>query len=215
MRNGGTTPARRNSPLVWAGPGDDQCGMGLGVIILTGGGASRMGADKAALLWNGRRAVDRLAQLARDLSASATLTAGGLGYGLPMAAEDPPGGGPVAGIVAGAIVLRAQGCSRALVLAVDAPTILAADLQALLAAAPPGAAFADLHLPLVLSLHALPADAGAGWPMGRLVERAGLVRLSCPPEARARLRGANTPEERQVLLEALILAESAQGSGAV
>lgn len=188
--------------------------MGLGVIILTGGGASRMGADKAALPWNGRRAVDRLAALARDLAAAATVTVGGQDYGLPRAAEDPPGGGPVAGIVAGATSLWSQGCSRALVLPVDAPTLLAADLQGLLDAPPPGAAFADLHLPLVLSLQALPADAGAGWPMGRLVERAGLARLSCPPEARARLRGANTPEERQVLLEALVRAESAQGSGA-
>jgi len=172
-----------------------------------------MGADKAALVWNGRRAVDRLAQLARDLGAAATLTVGGQDYGLPIATEDPPGGGPVAGIVAGAASLRARGCGRLLVLAVDAPTLLPADLQPLLDGPSPGATFADLHLPLVLDLDALPAEAGAGWPMGRLVERAGLARLACPPEARARLRGANTPEERQVLLKALAGAESAQEKG--
>lgn len=191
-----------------------NAGMGLGVIILTGGGSSRMGADKAVLLWNGRRAVDRLAQLAHHLGAAAVLTAGDRDYGLPRAAEDPPGGGPAAGIVAGATALRGQGCSRALVLAVDAPTILETDLHALLDAPPPGAAFADLHLPLVFALDALSPESGAGWPMGRLVERAGLIRLACPSEARARLRGANTPEERQALLEALVRAESAQGSGA-
>ncbi|HEY0651236.1 NTP transferase domain-containing protein, partial [Phenylobacterium sp.] len=50
--------------------------MALGVVILTGGASSRMGADKAALLWGGRRAVDRLADLARELGAAAVLTSG-------------------------------------------------------------------------------------------------------------------------------------------
>jgi molybdopterin-guanine dinucleotide biosynthesis protein A len=34
----------------------------------------------------------------------------------------------------------------------------------------------------------------------RLVERAGLAALAVPAEAEARLRGANTPEERAGLL---------------
>jgi len=187
--------------------------MDLGVIILTGGRSSRMGADKAALVWDGQRAVDRLAHLARELGAAVVVTAGAQDYGLPVAAEDPPGGGPVAGIVAGAEALRGQGCVRGLVLAVDAPTIGPGDLQPLLDAPAPGAAFAGLHLPLVLQLTALPAAAGAGWPMARLIDQAGLSRIACPPAAWARLRGANTPEERDALLDVSTASDSAQGIG--
>ena len=186
--------------------------MTLGVIILTGGVGARMGADKAEMLWGGRRAVDLLAKLAAELGAAAVVSAGMRDYGLPVAAEDPPGGGPVAGLAAG---LRAlSGCTRALVLAVDAPTVTAAELGPLLAAPAPGAAYDGLHLPLVIDNDAFPAGAGAGWPMARLVERAGLARLTPPAGAEARLRGANTPEEREELLRRLVTPDSAQEDGA-
>lgn len=186
--------------------------MSLGVVILTGGAGQRMGADKAELAWGGRRAVDRLAELARELGATAIVSAGARDYGLPIAVEDPPGGGPVAGLVAGARAL--EGCTRALVLAVDAPTVTADDLAPLLASTPPGAAYAGLHLPMVIAVAAIPADAGAGWPMGRLVERGGLSRLAVPPDSEARLRGANTPAEREALLRRLVTPDSAQEDGA-
>ena len=129
-------------------------------------------------------------------------------------ADEPPWGGPVGGVLAGAQALRAAGCERALVLAVDAPSLTVADLAPLLARHGPGAAFEGLHLPLVLELSALPGDARADWAMARLVERAGVVRLPCSPGAQARLRGANTPEERDVLLAELRLRENAQNGGA-
>ena len=188
--------------------------MNLGVIILTGGPSSRMGADKAGLDWLGRRAVDRLGDLARDLGAAAVVTAGPRDYGLPAVAEDPPGGGPVAGIMAAAAVLRAQGCARALVLAADAPTVTAADLAPLLDAPGPGAAYDRLNLPLVVELDRLPLEAGHGWAMGRLVDVAGLARLPPSPDATVRLRGANTPEEREALLRSLVAGHSAQEGGA-
>jgi molybdopterin-guanine dinucleotide biosynthesis protein A len=188
--------------------------MTLGAIILTGGASSRMGRDKAELAWDGRRAVDRLADLARGLGAAAIVTAGPRDYGLPVAMDDPPGGGPVAGIVAGAAALRAAGCTRGLVLAVDAPTASAADLAPLLAAPAPGATYDGLNLPLVLDLGRLPPDAGSGWAMGRLIDATGLARLACPPDAAARLRGANTPEERETLLRRLAAGDSAQDGGA-
>lgn len=175
--------------------------MTLGVIILTGGRSRRMGADKAALDWAGARAVDLLADIARTLGAAAIVSAGARDYGLPIAAENPPGGGPVAGVMAGARALA--GCDRVLVLAVDAPTITADDVAPLLAAPSPGAAYEGLHLPLVVDLAALPAEAGAGWPMGRLVDATGVARLDPPAGAEARLRGANTPAEREDLLRRL------------
>lgn len=176
--------------------------MTLGAMILTGGGSSRMGADKAALAWDGVRAVDRVAALARAVGAASVVTVGVGDYGLPVVDDEPSEAGPAAGVFAGAAALAARGHTRILVLATDAPTIEPADLAPLLAAPAPGAAYEGLHLPLVLDCDALPA-AEAGWPMARLVERAGVARPAAPPGAALRLRGANTPEERDVLLAAL------------
>jgi molybdopterin-guanine dinucleotide biosynthesis protein A len=165
----------------------------LGAIILCGGGSQRMGRDKAVLDWGGRRAVDRVADLARAAGAQALVTAGA-DLGWPWVADDAAGAGPVGGVLAGA---RALGTARLLVLAVDAPTITPGDLAPLLAT---GGCYEGLPLPMVLDAAALPADAEAGWPLRRLVERAGLVALPVPDGALQRLRGANTPEERDGLL---------------
>lgn len=165
----------------------------LGAIILCGGGSRRMGRDKAALDWNGRRAVDLVADLARAVGAGALVTAGA-DLGLPWVADDAAGAGPVGGVLAGA---RALGTARLLVLAVDAPTITVGDLAPLLTT---GGCYEGLPVPMVLEAAALPPDAEAGWPLRRLVERAGLRALPVPEGALLRLRGANTPGERDVLL---------------
>jgi molybdenum cofactor guanylyltransferase len=175
----------------------------LGAIILTGGAGRRMGADKAALDWAGTTAVERVAQLASAAGAQVIITVGQKDLGLPNVVDEPRGGGPVAGVAAGVRALREAGCSRALILAVDAPTITLGDLAPLLSHPGPGAAYEGLHLPLVLDIDAVPADAAAGWPMGRLTESAGVARLACPPGAYDRLRGANTPQERRALLAEL------------
>lgn len=188
--------------------------MELAAIILVGGASSRMGTDKAVLSWNGRRAVDRIADVARDVGAERVLTAGGGDYGFPRIEDPAPGGGPVAGIAAGVAALRAAGCRRVLVLAVDAPTLCPDDLTPLLASASPGAAYDGLNLPLVMDSVAAPDDAGPGWSVRRLIDAAGLARLPCPSLSVHRLRGANTPEERERLLAALVDAEAAEKGGA-
>ena len=187
--------------------------MRLGAMILSGGASSRMGADKGALDWLGRRAVDRVADVARALGAEAVITVGARDYGLDWIADQPPLGGPVGGVLTGAASLNAVGCERILVLAVDAPTLDVGDLSPLLAADAPAAAYEGLHLPFVMRWSALPADAEAGWPLRRLLERAGAERLTCPPQALARLRGANTPEERTTLLADLAERQGAQDQG--
>ena len=171
----------------------------FGALILTGGGSRRMGRDKAALDWDGARAVDRVADLARTVGAAAVLTVGA-DLGLPFVPDPEPGAGPVGGVLAGAAALRALGLERALILAVDAPTLTVEDLAPLLAAGSPGAAYEGLPLPMALAFAAVPDDAVAGWPLRRLVERAGLLVLTVPFGVEARLRGANTPEERARLL---------------
>mgnify|MGYP001809752119 CR=1 FL=1 len=167
----------------------------LGAIILMGGASRRMGVDKAALDWGGRPALDLCRALAQAVGARPVLAVGP-GGDVP---DDEPGAGPVGGVLAGARALTAAGCRRMMVLAVDAPTISLDDLAPLLTAAGPGAAYESQPLPMVLDLDDLPPEAQAGWPLARLVERAGLSRPACPPGAVARLRGANTPAEHRAL----------------
>jgi hypothetical protein len=103
----------------------------LGAIILCGGASRRMGREKAVLDWDGQRAVDLVAALARAVGAQALVTAGA-DLGLPWVPDDEAFAGPVGGVLAGA---RALGTPRLLVLAVDAPTATAEDLAPLLAGA--------------------------------------------------------------------------------
>lgn len=169
----------------------------LGILILAGGHSSRMGEDKALLDWGGRRAIDRVAATAADVGAVAVHSVGPGDYGLPRVVDAQHG--PAGAVLAGAAALRAVGCTRVLVLAVDAPTLTPADLAPLLAAPSPGAAYEDLHLPVVLDLAAIPPDAVADMALKRLLALAGVVRIPVPAGAHARLRGANTPEERAFL----------------
>ena len=46
----------------------------------------------------------------------------------------------------------------------------------------------------------VPVDARDDWPLRRLVERAGLAQFAAGAAIQDRLRGANTPEERDRLL---------------
>jgi molybdopterin-guanine dinucleotide biosynthesis protein A len=124
----------------------------------------------------------------------------GADHGLPAVLDANPGEGPCGGILAAALRLRADGYDRALILAVDAPTLLASDVRPLLEAGAPGAAYEGLPLPMVIDLAAIPTATEASWPLKRLVQVAGLAVLLCGDEARPRLRGANTPEERRRLL---------------
>ena len=181
----------------------------LGAIILTGGASSRMGEDKAGVDWLGRRAVDRVARMAGEAGAAFVMTVGRVDHGLPFAPDPVAFGGPTGGILAGMAALRARNCDLALVLAVDAPTLRAADLAPLLREGPPGASYAGFPLPLLIDTDVDVSGVSADWPIGRLVDRCGLRRPACPPDAAPRLRGANTPAERSLLLQALAAFEAA------
>ena len=51
-----------------------------------------------------------------------------------------------------------------------------------------------------MALPTAPLVAPPDWPLRRLADLAGLAHLPCPPQARQRLAGANTPAERDALL---------------
>jgi len=169
----------------------------MGAVILVGGASSRMGQDKALLDWGGQRAVDRVADLARALGAKRVLTAGG-DYGLPFVLDPSPQAGPVSGIVAAADRLRQGACDRALILAVDAPTLTPVDLGPLLEPTE-GGYYEAYPLPMIMPLVAIDGGVKADWPLRRLVERAGLRSFPPSEELALRLRGANTPDERAAL----------------
>jgi molybdopterin-guanine dinucleotide biosynthesis protein A len=158
-----------------------------------------MGADKALLDWGGARAVDLVAGLAQAAGAAAIVVAGG-DLGWPFV--DDGGQGPVGGVLAGVRRLAEDSLMRAVVLAVDAPTLSIADIAPLIAAPTPGAVYQDFPLPMAIAFAALPAEAEASWPLERLIDRAGLGRLPAPRDARARLKGANTPAEHAKLMRA-------------
>lgn len=100
---------------------------GTGVILLAGGRSTRMGADKAQVRVNGRRLVDIALATLPDGAPRVVVSPVDLGLnGVRTVSEDPPFGGPVAGIAAGLAELveldgLAPGVDFVAVLPVDAP----------------------------------------------------------------------------------------------
>lgn len=91
----------------------------LSVIILAGGRGSRMGGvDKAQITLDGVRLIDILVD---ELSESEVIVVSPYlrSDSLQIISENPPFGGPVAGIAAGAAALR--GTDLVAVISVDAP----------------------------------------------------------------------------------------------
>ncbi len=107
-------------------------------LLLTGGASARLGAPKAELRRDGERLADRAARLLVAVCAPA-LEVGPGASPLPAVREDPPGGGPLAAVAAGAAALRAGGVDApVLVLAVDLPFVDEALLRWLAETPAPG-----------------------------------------------------------------------------
>lgn len=103
---------------------------GLAVVVLAGGASRRMGTDKALLVVDGERLVDRVVERLRGLTTQVVVASG------PGRALDPPGAeeiadpglGPLAAIVAG---LEAVTAPSVAVVGVDHPDASPAVLAAL------------------------------------------------------------------------------------
>jgi molybdenum cofactor guanylyltransferase len=92
-------------------------------ILLTGGTSRRMGFDKASMLIDGVPCAARVAAVLRAVVADAVEVGPGVS-GLRAVQEDPPGGGPLVGLCAGARALNEVGTVQsALVLACDLPLV--------------------------------------------------------------------------------------------
>lgn len=104
-------------------------------MILTGGTATRLGgADKAALEHAGRpllaHALDAVAGAAEVVVVGPEVPTS---RAVRFTREDPPGGGPLAGVAAGVAALTSDH-DRVVVLAVDMPHVTAGTVARLLAA---------------------------------------------------------------------------------
>ncbi len=136
-------------------------------LLLTGGTSRRLGQDKATLVIGGETLAVRTAGVLRAVCAPVLEIGPGVS-GLASVREDPPGGGPLAALVAGADALAAQGfVGPVLLVAVDLPRLDPALLQLLVDTAPE----ADALVPVAavrrqlccarLSTHALVAARSA------------------------------------------------------
>jgi molybdopterin-guanine dinucleotide biosynthesis protein A len=114
-----------------------QTSFGLAAIVLAGGAARRLGgAPKPTLTVGGRPLLLRVLDAVVDADPTIVVGPGGLAPLLPPGAaliqEEPAGGGPVAGLAAGARLVPA-GNALVAVLAADLPFLTATVLHGLCA----------------------------------------------------------------------------------
>ncbi|MEO7753232.1 MAG: NTP transferase domain-containing protein [Terracoccus sp.] len=111
---------------------------GVGVVVLTGGGSTRMGAHKPALVVGGRSIVERVVAACRPHPTVVVGRSDAVPPEITVVVEDPPGGGPVAGLSAGLShllgVTGPGGPDVVLVVAGDLPLLTAGHLGRLCAA---------------------------------------------------------------------------------
>ncbi|MBW3659082.1 MAG: NTP transferase domain-containing protein [Actinobacteria bacterium] len=95
--------------------------MGLTGLVLAGGASRRMGRDKATLVFEGERLVDRAVRVLLAICGEVLVASGDgrrLDLPVPQVADHVPDAGPLAGLVAGLTVAAHPVVA---VVAVDAP----------------------------------------------------------------------------------------------
>ena len=170
-------------------------------VVLAGGRSSRMGRDKAGLLWYGKPLLHYMADLLREAGASHVAVSGDYPEmgGIP---DTERGLGPLGGI---ASVAAAMSDGTLLIVPVDMPAITAPLLATLASSDARCACYRDHMLPLRLQLDARLRD----WlpealrlpPNRRSLHALHIamdgVFLPLPEHAAAQLDNLNTPEQWQ------------------
>lgn len=178
---------------------ETSASVSIGGVILAGGQSSRMGADKATLVLDGRTLLDRARHMLAECgvtSAGAILVSGRPDEpdGVP---DSEPGAGPAHGARDALAALNARGFTRAIIIPVDMPRLTPAHLQPLLSASGSAAAYADQPLPCVVDTQAVPNDAAPS--LFGLLTAHGVTWLACPADAAAALTSINTPQDWAML----------------
>lgn len=130
--------------------------MDFDAIVLTGGGATRLGGiDKSSLRVDGRTLLDVTLDAVDGARRIVVVGPGGV-------SEQPPGGGPAAAIGAGVVALAAdpEAADVVVVLACDMPGIAAA-VPVLLVAGPGSLAREGDRVQYLAAVHDVPALRGA------------------------------------------------------
>jgi molybdopterin-guanine dinucleotide biosynthesis protein A len=180
-------------------------------VVLAGGRSQRMGADKARLLWHGQPLVERALSALRAAGCTRAVVSGDY-PDYAHVADRYPERGPLGGLASIAAVAPE---SRWLVLAVDQPLVDASLLRPLLDGLLAGVEcarsvcrYGEEPLPMALVMSpdtrrwlqsAVCGDAGRR-SLQALQERLRIHALRADAMVRARLRGANTPDEWQTLI---------------
>lgn len=197
-------------------------------MVLAGGAARRMGGVAKPLLPVGgvpmlRRVLGAVADARPLVVVGPPELAAELPPGALLTREDPPGGGPVAAIAAGAAGLpSAVDADRVLVVAADLPFLTRDAVAALLAVDADVVMFTDAdgrrqHLCAAWRLDALRAALPArphGAPMRVLLADAGVVELPWTGEGPAPWYDCDTPDElrqAQAVDERSVVARSREG----
>lgn len=114
-----------------------------GMVVGGGGGERLGGVSKPDLVFGGSRLIDRVCCALSEVAGAGLVAVVPPGVSLPPGVmrtlEDPPGGGPLAGIDAGLSALGAPADAWVVVVSVDCPGI--ADVLRRLLAAPLGAEY--------------------------------------------------------------------------
>lgn len=102
-------------------------------IVLAGGQSRRLGTDKAAIMIDGERLIERAVRVLREVTQPVIVIADRanryeLRDGTPVICDDSPGNGPLGGIVTG---LRVSGPGRHALLPCDMPFVSATVLRLL------------------------------------------------------------------------------------
>lgn len=180
----------------------------FGGLILAGGKSSRMGADKAELVYKGERLIDHARAVLKELGADPVLVSGREG-GL----NDPtPGLGPVGGLCALVDEISHKALPKKwLVIPVDMPLLSKETLEPLLKAKEQIAYFVAHPLPAKLNFCASQApyfdvakrdmNAGRSVSVRRLITALGGVSIMPTSEIARSLVNVNSPEEWAALNE--------------
>lgn len=129
--------------------------MSLLGVVLAGGRSSRMGRDKAELVWHGQSLLERQAHLLKQAGCGAVLMAGRQVTGWPSLPDAQPFRGPVAAIANMMNQIHAMFSlipGKIIIAPVDMPLLTPAALQSLLIHPSPLVAYAENPLPCVMRI---------------------------------------------------------------
>lgn len=169
-------------------------GSGIVGVVLAGGGSSRMGREKADLVWNGQSLLARAQSILAEAGCTSIWVSGR--PDLPNGfADSHPAAGPAHALL-DALDRLPDHAPGLLALAVDMPLVTADELVALTRAAPDRPrAWREHPLPLYLPADCPRPDRKDVWSIRKLVTPMQIEWLETTPKQRSRLGNINTPED--------------------